>query len=97
MSTSRRARTRPSTFQITTRPTRPCFIDVLIEGPALPLLLQSLDPWPAMDPWGLPSGDCASSTAGPLLQPEQTIGHEVAGCVRPAPSASTPISAWLQS
>src|SRR5262245_5412993 len=45
--TSRRARTRPSTFQIRTRPTRPCFIDVLIEGPARPLLLQSLDPWSA--------------------------------------------------
>ena len=26
------ARTRRSTFQIRTRPTRPCFIDVLIEG-----------------------------------------------------------------
>jgi len=37
---SRRARTRPSTFQIRTRPTRPCFIDVLIERPAHPLLLQ---------------------------------------------------------
>jgi hypothetical protein len=33
-----------TTFQIRTRPTRPCFIDVLIEGPARPLLL---DPWPA--------------------------------------------------
>ena len=31
-------------FQITTRPTRPCFIDVLIEGPAGPLLLQSQPP-----------------------------------------------------
>src|SRR6516162_3209335 len=38
---SRRARTRPSTFQIRTRPTRPCFIDVLIERPAHPLLLES--------------------------------------------------------
>src|SRR5262245_49776152 len=33
-----------TTFQIRTRPSRPCFIDVLIEGPARPLLL---DPWPA--------------------------------------------------
>src|SRR5262245_46118649 len=33
-----------TTFQIRTRPTRPSFKDVLIEGPARPLLL---DPWPA--------------------------------------------------
>src|SRR5262249_24978603 len=46
-SSSRRARTKPSTFRIRTRPTRPCFIDVLIERLARPPFSQSPNPRPA--------------------------------------------------
>src|SRR5262245_36473486 len=46
-SSSRRARTKPSTFRIRTRPTRPCFIDVLIERLARLPFSQSPNPRPA--------------------------------------------------
>src|SRR5882724_6401230 len=41
-STSRRARTRPSTFRIRTRPTRPCSINVLTERARRPLAKASI-------------------------------------------------------